>query len=1701
MSDIAEEIRPAAPNPAEAFTSQPSVIARHDHESRIAQPSTFLLPRGKVAEMQQEKPQERPQEKPMTALDKDQQKGLKCIRDFLKRRTSYDVLPLSFRLIILNTDLLVKKSLTILLQNGIVSAPLWDSHTSTFAGLLTTSDYINVIQYYWQNPEALNQIDQFKLSSLRDIEKAIGVLPLETISVHPARPLYDACRQMLQTRARRIPLVDVDDETGKEMVVSVITQYRILKFISVNVDETEFLKKSVSEIGLGTYGDLQTANMDTPVIDVIHMMVKHSISSVPIVDTDSRVLNLFEAVDVITIIKGGVYDGLTLTVGEALANRAEDFAGIYTVHRLVVIDEEQHLKGVISLSDILQYALHSDLAYRHNPDFTGHQNGYNRCDRAISSYSLIPFCGLRTRDNMASFGNGFSRASSATLSLRRQQQDTAAAPFSDDASIAQNLLRGQVIPIRGSSIKGFPSSPNIATGLSVDGPSNTDEPSNIVQQPRVRRGLCSSNTWTSSSAGGESEKDDSNDRTQFIEEFNRLAEKHGVRRFIPSEYEDTPCIEDGPDRHGNWLSRKIFGRTSSSQTPIVKSKKTERRDLKRMRSISDSLRLRGRRDSLKDRDLVELVRLCGSSPLYLPAEYAASSLTLPTCIRATAQYLIQHGALQIPIGGMVHILIDLQLLPPEACFRIPGSQHTIGLIYEHYCSKGDEGHIAGTVRCPTLPEHIDCDVHDVASAFKRFLSGIPGGILGSLPLFDALVSIQTHLRGDPELTRTKHTKVRARLIALSISTLRSTYRRELICAVLGLLCMVGREAETARREDDRGRPLPTSDLMGYKPLGIVFGPLLVGDLLENYNIRLANGHGSLVLTPLSPPKTKKERKKYKSAEEGVTFNNTVDKIKVACEIMEMLITHWRDIVRHIKNLDSLTAIDGSRSVVLRGRKTPILRPSMSESFSLRKPPDWAYNKPGRNVVRDQSPTPPQRNISPRSCPMHAETLGKREEITEEQTLDGYEDSSQLDPLLVTKQRSRQRLLSGDALKNAKSMGALSAALVKEHPDENEDEDSKLSYKKTPQSVKPYSSTKNGKENDQKSSAIEKDSGCDANGIIRSCESQSSESEVLPPVTDYKDFGYDKTPNTQASRPSQDTHSKYGQVAGPPALSLDNNQVSMQASSSSYRKNRSSRDSHIRFAPDTSPIQNRTEFRRRQGLTTSDRSKGNSPTDPLSRVSHEDDLASLTLVYTPKSTTAHGHDGQSSSQTKFHGKTGSVTPLLTASVEPKSMQAKSHGPHQTASPATLSKVASIREMFRKRKSESRSSKSAEDHYKSELSMPVTEYRTEPPSRKVPFPEPAITPKKVNVKAIAERFDTVKATPPPSSPSPSKSALPAPITPVDTRRSGGVVSPYTINPPPSPSRSVASIKSGKSVRSFHNAALAQRFQTNPRTVITYQNISTQESPKRLRARGSATSGLLSTSNSLSVPLQPVRHPPPIPNQQAGMDGAYSSIGSSDTLALTSSEFEAAHNFLRSQSQLAHDATLSMNTLTRGNTVLHAQIRSLQQQVYEKTEQIRQLQRRVEMRSSSGTDNIGLAEQLREAREETETWRRRAEGAERKLELMEIISARNNARIEEQRGLGYQDEGVPSGDDGSMRGRGYSVDGGMRTMIAKRRMFGMTSSEESAGSSGTVVRERSRRDEYGSGSGSEMGGHVLADSAKNNDWASQTLSIMDGLKSWEN
>lgn len=305
----------------------------------------------------------------------EQKLAVESIRTFLNSKTSYDVLPVSYRLIVLDTALLVKKSLNVLLQNNIVSAPLWDSETSKFAGLLTSSDFINVIQYYFSNPDKYELVDKLQLNGLKDIEKAIGVEPLDTASIHPSRPLFEACLKMMGSRTRRIPLIDQDEETHREIVVSVLTQYRILKFVALNCRETNFLKKLIGELNIITEENVKSCFMTTPVIDAIQLLSQNGIASIPIVDENGILINVYEAVDVLGLIKGGIYNDLSLSVGEALMRRSDDFEGVYTctkndtlssimdtirkarVHRFFVVDNNGKLVGVLSLDDILRYIL------------------------------------------------------------------------------------------------------------------------------------------------------------------------------------------------------------------------------------------------------------------------------------------------------------------------------------------------------------------------------------------------------------------------------------------------------------------------------------------------------------------------------------------------------------------------------------------------------------------------------------------------------------------------------------------------------------------------------------------------------------------------------------------------------------------------------------------------------------------------------------------------------------------------------------------------------------------------------------------------------------------------------------------------------------------------------------------------------------------------------------------------------------------------------------------------------------------------------------------------------------------------------------------------------------------------------------------------------------------------------------------------
>merc|ERR1712083_951884 len=129
----------------------------------------------------------------------------------------------------------------------------------------------------------------------------------------------------------------------------------------------------IYDLGIGTYEDIEVAKYDTPIIEALNKFVKKRVSAIPIVDDEGKLLDIYAKFDVINLAAEKTYNNLDVTLKEANEHRNEWFEGVHTckrddslfavmetivkaeVHRLVIINNEKKVCGVISLSDILSF--------------------------------------------------------------------------------------------------------------------------------------------------------------------------------------------------------------------------------------------------------------------------------------------------------------------------------------------------------------------------------------------------------------------------------------------------------------------------------------------------------------------------------------------------------------------------------------------------------------------------------------------------------------------------------------------------------------------------------------------------------------------------------------------------------------------------------------------------------------------------------------------------------------------------------------------------------------------------------------------------------------------------------------------------------------------------------------------------------------------------------------------------------------------------------------------------------------------------------------------------------------------------------------------------------------------------------------------------------------------------------------------------
>nr|XP_025036530.1 5'-AMP-activated protein kinase subunit gamma-2 isoform X2 [Pelodiscus sinensis] len=289
---------------------------------------------------------------------------------FMKSNKCYDIVPTSSKLVVFDTTLQVKKAFFALVANGVRAAPLWESKKQSFVGMLTITDFINILHRYYKSPMVqIYELEEHKIETWRELYLQETFKPLVNIS--PDASLFDAVYSLIKNKIHRLPVID--PVSGNALYI--LTHKRILKFLQLFVSEMPkpaFMKKNLDDLGIGTYDNIAFIHPDTPIIKALNIFVDRRISALPVVDESGKVVDIYSKFDVINLAAEKTYNNLDITVTQALQHRSQYFEGVVKcskletletivdrivkaeVHRLVVVNEADSIVGIISLSDILQ---------------------------------------------------------------------------------------------------------------------------------------------------------------------------------------------------------------------------------------------------------------------------------------------------------------------------------------------------------------------------------------------------------------------------------------------------------------------------------------------------------------------------------------------------------------------------------------------------------------------------------------------------------------------------------------------------------------------------------------------------------------------------------------------------------------------------------------------------------------------------------------------------------------------------------------------------------------------------------------------------------------------------------------------------------------------------------------------------------------------------------------------------------------------------------------------------------------------------------------------------------------------------------------------------------------------------------------------------------------------------------------------------
>ncbi|CAF2504470.1 unnamed protein product [Rotaria sp. Silwood2] len=300
-------------------------------------------------------------------------------QSFFITHSCYDCMPKSGKVLLLDARLSIRKAFFALVYNSVRAALVWHAATSSNIGLITISDFINMLIAAYDSK--WNSVATLETSSIlewkQNLQKKTGVydqsLDTTIIQLSPEDSLYTAILTLIERKVHRIPVVDPLTHD----FLFLITHKRILKFLYLyiyDLPQPHFIHQTLDELPLGTYKNLVMIELKTKLIEVLRIFQTIRISALPVVDSEKRLRDIYSKFDIMHLAATRTYANLdvplcdildsihdhnthqlaTCKMTDQLFELMDKFVS-REVHRLIIVDDSQHIIGILSMSDLMKF--------------------------------------------------------------------------------------------------------------------------------------------------------------------------------------------------------------------------------------------------------------------------------------------------------------------------------------------------------------------------------------------------------------------------------------------------------------------------------------------------------------------------------------------------------------------------------------------------------------------------------------------------------------------------------------------------------------------------------------------------------------------------------------------------------------------------------------------------------------------------------------------------------------------------------------------------------------------------------------------------------------------------------------------------------------------------------------------------------------------------------------------------------------------------------------------------------------------------------------------------------------------------------------------------------------------------------------------------------------------------------------------------